>query len=142
MSRSRLSGSDGFTLVELLVVILIVGILAAIAVPIFLDQRGKGQDADAKVYAATAAKTMVVWGNEHGGYGTATEAGLVRIEPALAHARGLDVSGDAHSFTVTVDSVGGGSFTVRRSDGDGETRTCTDPGHGGCAAPDGDGNSW
>ena len=43
---------------ELLVVILIIGILAAIAIPSFLNQQDKGHDVDAKSTAATAARAL------------------------------------------------------------------------------------
>ena len=58
----------GFTLIELLVVIIIIGILAAIAIPVFLNQRQKGYDAQAKSdlrNAATAEETYMTDNNQY-----------------------------------------------------------------------------
>jgi prepilin-type N-terminal cleavage/methylation domain-containing protein len=64
--KAREEREGGFTLIELLVVIIIIGILAAIAIPVFLNQRKKGYDSQAKSdvrNAATAEETVLTDSN-------------------------------------------------------------------------------
>ena len=144
MRRSRLAADDGFTLVELLVVILIIGILATVGLATFLNQRGKAQDAEAKSAVTVAAKAMEIYNGEHGSYAAATPAALVKVEASLGGAHNLTVTSSAKAYTVAVDSRGqGGTFSIARADDGGVTRDCTNPGAGVCAAqPDAQGDRW
>ena len=59
----------GFTLVELMVVVAIVGILSAIALPQFMSQAAKAQATEAKTLIASSLKEAMVASTESGGSG-------------------------------------------------------------------------
>jgi prepilin-type N-terminal cleavage/methylation domain-containing protein len=145
MSRSRLRADDGFTLVELLVAILILGILIAIGLASFLGQKTKAQDANAKTSTVTAAKAMMAYGTDHGGFAGATVADLVKLEISLGQAPDLTVESTNTTFTVTVSSAAatGGTFSISQLATGDQIRDCSKPGIGTCRTDvDAHGDRW
>jgi type IV pilus assembly protein PilA len=123
---------SGFTLVELLVVMLIIGLLAAIAIPAFFNQRSKATDANAKEAAHTTQVAMETFATDNGGsYAAATVAKLQAIEPtvptgtAVAGKMSLAITGtggagsptlSGYRVTVTAATTGN-TFSIDRTGG-------------------------
>ena len=135
--RVRTQSESGFTLVELLVVMLILGLLAAIAIPAFFNQRDKANDAEAKSIAKTTQTAMETFATDNNGsYATATLAGLRAIEPTIP-ATGTTVpalsnlGAKTYTIEVTADNTGN-KFSIARADTGALAYTCTTAGKGGC----------
>jgi type IV pilus assembly protein PilA len=136
MSKNRsnpLKDDHGFTLIEVLVVVLIIGILAAIAIPSFLSQKGKAVDASAKEVARTGYEAAETYSTDHsGGYGGMEPSLLHEYEPVLQVAAGkgnaylsiAESSEAGRGFTVTAKSPNGDTFSYTKTGGGTITRTC------------------
>ncbi len=75
-------GEQGFTLVELMVVILIIAILLAIAIPSFLAARNRGQDRATQTAVNSAVKAEAVYYSDQAVF-TDVPASLKAVESSL-----------------------------------------------------------
>ncbi len=81
--RERMQDDQGFTLIELMVVVLIIAILIAIAIPTFLGLRRRAQDRAAQSDLRNALTNAKSFFADDEAYTNATSANLQLQEPSL-----------------------------------------------------------
>jgi type IV pilus assembly protein PilA len=124
----------GFSLMELLVVILIIAILAAIAIPAFLSTKGPAIDVQAKELARTAETTAetIATGN-NGSYEKVSmielkkEEGSIGIVASTSSAYLSAATGSKLGYSVTAKATNGDEFTINKNAAGEVTRQCLSP---------------
>jgi prepilin-type N-terminal cleavage/methylation domain-containing protein len=101
--KKRTRSQKGFTLVELMVVIIIVGILAAIAVPLYTDYVQKARVTEATSIMGAIITAEKIWRQRTTQYFDAADAATFKT-------RGIDIS-DTVYFTYGVVAAPGDPLT-------------------------------
>ena len=107
---------EGFTLIELMIVVAIIGILAAIAIPNFLTYQMKSRQSEAKTNLQAIRTSEVSFQAENGCYigilaeGVAAPAGLTKTVPFPWGAGAVPTVPAAPWCTGGAANFGGGTF--------------------------------
>ena len=107
--------SKGFTLVELMVVIVIISLLAMVAIPSYNISVSKARRADAQASLSSFANAMERYFTENGTYLGA--AGTVEtptdIGPPWIFFTATPVDGNIKFYNLTIHAASAGSYTLR-----------------------------
>ena len=101
----RMKGDQGFTLIELMIVVAIIGILAAIAIPNFMTYQAKARQSEAKVNLGGLFTTATSYFAENNTFSVPT-ADTLGYKPAGASKYSIYYGGTAASSLITPASGG------------------------------------
>jgi type IV pilus assembly protein PilA len=107
-SRRDLEREDGFTLLELMVVVVIIAVLLAIGIPLLMGAQDRAKDTSAKAKASTALKAQKAIYADNGGYGDPSlveEAEPTLEAETLADGAEAEVLGRVYIRDLSADSV-------------------------------------
>ena len=131
----RLRGERGFSFIELLIVVILLGILAAIVLPAFLSQTGQGDDASAKSDArevATAVEHCFAEGNDYTQCDERAELQVSGLPWGTAEGQVQVISATSREYVVRAISRNGHRFTWTKAPNGAVARSCSPSGEGGC----------
>ena len=114
---SGASSERGFTLVEVMMVVLILGILLSVGIPTFVGARNRAHDAAASSNLATAATAAVILGNFGSDFETATPSALAPFEPSLTYVEASVESTSPSEVSVDTSTPDRWTGTVRSNSG-------------------------
>lgn len=87
LARRRLKGSDGYTLTEMLVVIGVISLIAAVLVPTMMSQMQRARAKAARVQLENVASAVEMFRSDTGHYPKTSEGGLKAL---LGNGAGID----------------------------------------------------
>jgi type IV pilus assembly protein PilA len=97
-----LDAEEGFTLIEMMVVLINIGVLIAIAMPTFLGARNRAQNRAAQVNLRNTVINARTAYTDNVTFSGATTTGLATLDPSLTYVASGTASAVANNYAISV----------------------------------------